>query len=154
MGIYLEDRELDSVLEAYFEEGIKDKIKDNKHYLNTTKGIYKINERLKELIGKKDYKYYYITIINSQSKNAIGGNGYASEAIMDYCVIRLYGSNDKKFASDDFDHQTGQIKYQYKDESKRLLQNSMYRKIEKDDIDSSIRKYIVSYTSNNYSKNN
>lgn len=147
MGKYLEDRELDSVLENYFEEESKlDKIKAAAKdlSLSDSKNVYIINTRIKEMIQKhkSDYKYFYITIEDHKTEYMGGGNGFYADTKAVTSTVRLYGSNDKLTANDFA--KTGEVKYQHKDTCKRLYRKSTIRTpIDKNDIDSELRKYII-----------
>ena len=146
MDRYLEDRELNSVLEEYFNE-VKDDITLNESLFDD-KNIYKINEKIKKIVNKKEYEFYYITIIDQKTKYEVGGYGsytYSGVAkTVENSTIRLYGSH-KKLTKDNFTN-GGVVEYRYKKSkvAKRLFQKTTNSTIIKDsDLDSAIRKYLI-----------
>jgi len=140
---------MQDMLEAYMDQVI-DEVESIQELFNPSKDKYKINEKMKSLIKENKFRYYYITIYNTEStaEHNIGTNlPYANlngtyKTVDNSAKIRLYGSN-VRLSTGNFEKE-GEIKYQYRNDVKKLLSRTLRpRCFLKDDLDPQLRQYVV-----------
>lgn len=144
MGKYLEDRELNSVLENYFEEdNYAIELSKNDNYISEglissinahigerrKKAQEKLLNKFKEAIKNNKYKYYAVTA------TCIYVNG-----AYDHTTFILYGSNVRPFTKAD----KGFIRAWKKDMQAKRLMTHLGMYMEKmSEIPPEVRKYII-----------